>query len=171
MNLTKRIICLATLLSLPLGTTVVSADMTHMERKVMQTRIFTSPPSEVATAVENMCKDLDAAHVIGGQIIAYPGNNRGVVTCVMNISMPEVGFLGVLKVKEGQIAQIEASLSWEDDKESTLVRLRVSRYGDDKSTWMTKTQSENPVYYQTYFRSIADYMFMDAIEWSPSAQE
>ena len=159
------IISIAALLSLPLVTTVVSANMTPLELKVMQTRVFTAPPKEVSTAIGDMCKDLDAAFVA-----PVGGANSGTVTCSFTMATPKVGLLGI-KVKKGVVGKIEASLSWKDDKESTIVRLRLSRYGDDKSTWMQMKQSKNPTLYQTYFRSIADYMFIDAIEWSPASQE
>lgn len=165
MKLSKSIICIATLLSLSLVTTVVAADMTPLELRVMQTRVFAAPPIEVSTAIEDMCKDLDSAFVI-----PVARANSGTVTCSFTMAMPKVGIFG-LKVKKGLLGKIEASLSWKDDKESTVVRLRLSRYGDDSDTWMQMTQSKIPTLYQTYFRSIADYMFIDAIEWSPASQE
>ena len=165
MQLPKSIISIAALLCLSLVTTVVSANMTPLELKVMQTRVFTAPPKEVSIAIGDMCKDLDAAFVI-----PVAGANSGTVTCSFTVATPKVGLLG-LKVKKGVVGKIVASLSWKDDKESTIVRLRVSRYGDDSSTWMQMKQSRTPALYQTYFRSIADYMFIDAIEWSPASQE
>ena len=152
---------IAALLGLSLVTTVVSANMTPFELKVMQTRVFTAPLKEVSTAIGEMCKDLDASMFL-------PMGDT--VTCAFTPPQPKIGMFG-LKVKKGIVGKIEASLSWKDDKESTIVRLRISRYGDDSSTWIKMSQSKDATLYQTYFRSIADYMFIDAIEWSPATQE
>ena len=150
-----------------LFSSIIVADVTPIELKLIQTRMFEKQPSQVVQAIADMCADLDANYTIPSSAL----NGRSSVTCLFAMDMPKIGYFG-LKVKKNQkVGTIKGVLSWDKNQESTVVRLRISMYGNKKDTWSTQKQSKDPSVYSKYFRSIADYMFVDAIEWSPPIQE
>lgn len=139
------------------------ADMSPLEMRILQTRVFEKNPYEVYDAITALCEDRSLTPM--GLF------SKGGLTCA-SISAPEfkVSFLGKIKVPPKQVYSIKFSCQRPcdiEDGEKTIVRIRVMHHGDQIGQ---QEQSSDPADYAELFDSIAQYLFIEAIEWDPAVQ-
>ena len=139
------------------------ADVSPMELRILQTRVFEKNPYEVYDAITALCEDRSLNPM--GRF------SQGGLTC-LSISSPEfkVGFLGNVKVPPKQVFSIKFSCQRPcdlEDGEKTIVRIRVNHHADQIGQ---QEQSTDPADYDELFDAIAQYLFIEAIEWDPAVQ-
>ena len=139
------------------------ADMSPMEMRILQTRVFEKNPYEVLDAIAALCEDRS--------LNPMGSFSKGGVTC-LSISSPEfkVGFFGDVKVPPKQVFSLKFSCQRPCDLEEskkTVVRIRVNHHADQIGQ---HEQSTDPADYAELFDAIAQYLFIEAIEWDPAVQ-
>ena len=130
----------------------------------MQTRIFEKTPREVYNAVNSLCQDMTLQPM--GRF------SQGGLTC-LSVGAPKFkqSWSGKIKVEPGQIFQIKFSCEHPcqpDVDEKTVVRSRIQYHAEQIGQ---HEQSVNPSDYSKIFDQIGQYLFIEAIEWSPDVQQ
>tara|TARA_R110002126_G_scaffold122634_7_gene264448 strand:+ start:2223 stop:2699 length:477 start_codon:yes stop_codon:yes gene_type:complete len=146
-----------------LGSLTAAAQITPMEMRIIQTRLFEKPPREVYNALSSLCNDMSLQ---AGGIFSQGG-----LQC-LNIGMPDYkqGWTGKIKIKPGQIFRIQFSCEQPCDVDAdkkTVVRTRIHYYGEKVNEHV---QSVDPADYSKIFDQIGQYLFIEAIEWTPNVQ-
>ncbi|AQA20031.1 hypothetical protein BST95_19075 [Halioglobus japonicus] len=139
---------------------LASAELTPLEMRVMQTRIFEKANPEVIESLRTLCEDLGA---LGTKVAADGVRAR----CIWTAEV-KPGFFKA-KIPEGQLAKIDYVAS-DIENDSTTVRLRVY-FWEMKGHSPTMIQSVDTASYSQYFKTIADYLFIESIDWTPPTQE
>ena len=138
-----------------------SAEISPMELRIMQTRVFEKSPYDVYEAITTLCEDRSLNPM--GRF------SKGGLTC-RNASIPDikVGFLGRTKIPPNQVASLKFSCQspCDQDEGKAVVRIRVLHH----SGVAQQEQSSNPADYSELFDEIAQYLFIEAIEWDPAVQ-
>lgn len=158
---------------------VSAQEVTRLQLKVMQTRIFLKHPAEITKAIMTLGKD------IGGRCQGIPpmfmGGKQlpdsGVVNCIflpkpasLNILhfIPVVGWalIAANDLSQSKGTVISYEMEAKPGTDETIVRMRI--YGDPDGM---KNQIEDPIVYRQAFKELADGLFIDALEISPGVQE
>ena len=117
------------------------AELSPLQLRVMQTRVFEKPPEEVLTALANLCMDKAMAVNFNAGLHFRQGG------CVNPSPTVQPGFFGA-KIPPGQTAQITYQLTppgkVEDTK--TTIRLRVTEWAMDGATPKMQPVTESKAY-------------------------
>jgi hypothetical protein len=140
------------------------AELSPLQLRVMQTRVFEKPPEEVLTALANLCMDKAMAVQFNAGLHFRQGG------CVNPSPTIDSGFFGI-KMPPGQTAQITYQLTppgkAEDTK--TTIRLRVTEWALDGYSPKMEPVTESEAY-SRLFDFLGQYLFIEGIEWSPDLQ-
>lgn len=158
---------------------VSAQEVTRLQLKMMQTRMFLKHPAEITKAIMTLGKDM------GGRCQGIPPMfmagkqlpDSGVVNCIflpkpasLNILhfIPIFGWAAIVAndLSQSKGTVISYEMEAKPGADETIVRIRI--YGDPNGI---KNQIEDPMAYKQAFKELADGLFIDALEISPGIQE
>lgn len=138
---------------------------TPMELRVMQTRMFLKTPAEVMTAFQSLCydKEMNPAFVPG--YFTLPG------MCLGGTLDYKIKVFGKMKIPEGQISEISFTFApgTTADNESSVLRIRIKEWRM-KKRMPQSIQVKDPEIYSRIFDELGQYLFVEAIPWTPDIQ-
>ena len=145
---------------------VIGAEVTPMELRIMQSRLFEKTPAEVETAITELCGDYDL--LVMGSL-----TNKG-MTCLQNGMPPDVkaSWAGEPIFPENSIFMLQFRCAGKCVLENTkvAVRMRAQLFESGKNIAQSKYQPKTAGFYSPWFNAIDEYLFIEAIDWSPDIQ-
>lgn len=149
----------------PQGAQTYFPATTPINLKVIQTRKFAKPLIDVAEAIDISCKDRNAINkslikaTARGNCI-FPPEYKSKYT-------PKYSATDYLGKSTPLSLKYEYELIPSDDKKYTIVRIRAYFHSYGIKDSETSKQITNPKFYSEEFKTIADSLFVNAIEINP----
>lgn len=162
-----------------------NSEPSRLELRAMQTRKFAKSPQTVAIAINELYKDknqqclgvqaptyacpsgVSVSKVINGKPTTYCANSDGTPAAeqklIKHAALSPDGFC----MGAGYKTTFAIDTNYPESSTTTL-RVRVSNYRPGSPT---ETQSTNPAVYNKIFKEIADGLFIDAIELTPTEMQ